>query len=462
VRAFLALLLLGALVSSAVPASSDTEFEPAYNSLVLVNFAVPSRVETNSRLHVAEITAYFGSRLQRVQASLDELVSLKLAGRAPRWASFTLEPAVLDSLVIRWAGFDVQVEEAWTHPPVEGRDTVIRLGQRVEAGEVVVLNLLWQPDAQDRTAADWRPRIDVETLSEPPLGARFYISEEDAGVIAVHERIGGRMVRALPTGGQPRDLAWDPARQRLYAAVAGRDELVSFDPVGRETIRRVPLSFGADPTRVLLSTDRQRIAVLAPGRDLVFLFSASSFQEIAKIRVGQHPVDMAEDPRSGRIYVSCLTAGRVDVIDPYVAEVVTSFEGLESPTQLLVLRSGLLAVGQNPGRRLHLLDPNTGALQSTLNPCGPTDGMVEVPRVDRLFVLSNFCSEISVFRPEAGLELAAIRISELAGLPSLGPRGAEIYVPLPESGQVMLISVDRTSNQRWIDVGPGAWRVVAP
>ncbi|RKZ14120.1 hypothetical protein DRQ53_12300, partial [bacterium] len=208
--------------------------------------------------------------------------------------------------------------------------------------------------------------------------------------------------------------------------------------------------------------DGQRIAVLGPGRDQLYLFSAASLQELAKIPVGQDPVSLAEDPRSGRIFVSCRTAGRIDVVDPESARVVARFEQLDSPSELVVLRSGILAVGQQRGRSINLLDPATGALLGAVELCGSADGLVEVERLDRLFVLSNFCSEITITRPLAGLETGAIRLEERAGLPTLGPRGAEIYLPLPDSRRVALIAVDRGVERRYLDVGPTPWRVVAP
>lgn len=460
-RAILVLMLAASCASAPAMAGSSV-FDPAHEALVVINVATPKLVRTSARLHLGTLEVCSGSRTTSVDPLFEELDSGELAGRAPRWGSFTLEPGLLDSLVIHWKDIEVRVSEAWTRPASATRASAIPLMRRVVAGEVLVLNLLWQPDAQAADAADWRPVFELEELAEPPLGARMYVSEEARGIVSVLERRSGRMVRGLPVGGEPRDMVWDPLRHRLYVATAGRDELVSVDLSGPASLSRLPLTFGADPTRVLLSRDRERIAVLAPGRDMVFLFSANSLQEIARIRVGQGPVGMTEAARDRRIFVSCRLDGRIDVIDPERGQVVDQFTQFDSPGEIVTLRSGLLALGQRSGRRVKFLDPATGAVRSAIDLCGPVQGLVDAPRVDRLFALTNLCSEVAILRAASGLEVGRIRLDERAALISLGPRQAELLVPLPGSRRIMLVSIDHTADRRFFEVGPGPWRAVAP
>lgn len=444
----------------AVPRNS-TAFDPTSQALVLVNLSVPARAETRARLELLSATLFTSAAQYPAEIESRVLDSYDLAGRAPRWARFEVSPGQVDSLELTWSGIEVQLDEAWIRVPVQG-PTTIPVHQWIDEGGALVLNLRWSPDEQPVAAADWSPSFELEEIPEPPLGGRVYVSEEDEGVVSVFERVNGRMVRALVLGGNPRDLKWDPLRQRLYVVLGGRDELAILDVAGLETIRRAPLSFGADPTRVLLTEDRQRLAVLAPGRDMVFLYSAASLQETAKVRVGQGPVAMAEDPRTGLIYVSCRTAGEIDVIDPVRGRVVNTFAGFESPTELASLQSGLLAVSEERNGRVDLVDPASGSIQSSVRICGTAGYLVEVATLDRLYVLDTFCSEIAILRPRAGLEVGSIQLTERAGLLALGPRGTELLVPLPDSRRAALISVDRGDALLYLDVGSGPWRVIVP
>jgi hypothetical protein len=141
---------------------------------------------------------------------------------------------------------------------------------------------------------------------------------------------------------------------------------------------------------------------------------------------------------------------------------VNTFAGFESPTELAALESGLLAVGQDRTGRVDLVDPTSGSVQSSIRICGTAGYMVEVVRLDRLYVLDNFCSEIAMLRPRAGLEVGSIPLAERAGLPALGPRGTELLVPFPDSRRAALISVDRGDALLYLDVGAGPWRVIVP
>ena len=461
-RALHLLVLALLLVPSNAWTSSPDGFQPSFEAMVLVTLSAPERALTTARLRLADVTVHAGARLEGPEPKFQLLESRELAGRAPRLVELAVEPTVIDSVVFHWSGVEVQIGDEWVSPAVGRRSSVLVLSTRVEAGEVLILNLHWDPDAQPASSPDWYPVLTIEEHREPPLGATLYASEEGVGVVAVYDRLSGRLVRGLPTGGSPRDLCWDELRQRLYVAVAGRDELLIFDPLGAETVRRVPLSFGSDPTRVVLTPDRKWIAVLAPGRDLVFFFSASSLQEVARVHVGHGPVGMVADPSSGRILVTSHPAGRIDAIDPEQMRVVAQFDQVDNPTDIVQVESGLFAVGDSRSRRIALIDPNSGARVSEMSVCGPVTSLVSVPRIDQLFAVSDNCRAVTLLRPASGLEVRSIRLDGRGGIPSLSPSGADVFLPLPDSARILVLASDRGSVTRVIDTGTGVWRVIAP
>jgi YVTN family beta-propeller protein len=448
-------------VGSLLAPERTTAFDPVGDGLVIVNISAPARVHQDARIRLDSAVMWSNGQASVGELEFDELQASRLAGRAPRWARFVVSEGIVDSLVLHWSGFETRIDEAWIQPS-EARATVIPLHRRIDRAEAIVLNLRWNVDASEPDDEAWVPLLELEDLLEPPVGGRVYVSEEGEGIVSVFDRVTGRMVRAIPVGGAPRDLAWDEVLQRLYVVVAGRDELAVIDVAGRETLRRVPLSFGAEPTRVWLTRDRQRVAVVAPGRDLVFLYSAGSLQEIAKVRVGQEPVAIVEDRGGGRLFVSCRKAGEIAVVDPAIGRVISRFEGFESPTELAMLESGLLAVGQDRVSRVDLVDPNSGASLSSLQTCGATRALLSVGRFDRLYVVDRMCSEISIFRPESGLEIGAFPLKHDVGLPNLDPRESVLLLPVPETRRVVLLAIDSGEELLSCDVGPGPWRVIAP
>jgi DNA-binding beta-propeller fold protein YncE len=429
--------------------------------MIVVNLSVPAETESSARMSLRSATAWVSGEPFLAAPRFVEVQSDEIEGRAPRWARFEVSTGVLDSLVLDWARFEVRVDGAWIEPAPPWR-SVIPVGRTLNRGDALVVNLVWFPDAVFDEDPSWRPVFEIEEIPEPPLGGRIYVSEEDEGIVSIFERVRGRMVRAIALGGRPRDMTWDPLRQRLYVVVAGRHELVVVDVAGRETIRRVPLGFGADPTRLLLTRDLQRVAVVVPERDVVSVFSTASLQEIVQIRVGQFPVAIVEDVAGGKLYVSCLKSGEVYVLDASTGSILARFQGFESPTELAPLESGLIAVGQDRGSRIHLIDPASGGIQSSLRTCGSVAGLIAVERLDRLYAVDSFCSEIAVFRPRAGLEIASIRLDERVGLPALDSRAVDLILPMPDSRQVALIAVERGDVRLKFDVGGGPWRAISP
>ena len=64
--------------------------------------------------------------------------------------------------------------------------------------------------------------------------------------------------------------------------------------------------------------------------------------------------------------------GEIAVIDPSIGRVINRFGGFESPTELAMLESGLIAVGQDRVSRVDLVAPNSGVAVSPLQTCGAT------------------------------------------------------------------------------------------
>jgi YVTN family beta-propeller protein len=112
----------------------------------------------------------------------------------------------------------------------------------------------------------------------------------------------------VPVQGSNRSLAWDsdsPLNPHLGAITAS-------DPSGKQPARTAPA--GTRPYDVLVGRNGQ-IFVSDWAQAHVLVLEANTLRTIDKIRVGEHPTQLALHPRDDRLFVACASSNSVSVID---------------------------------------------------------------------------------------------------------------------------------------------------
>ena len=451
--------LVGALLCLAAPARAATD-ESAHLQLFV---AVPTVASTPTELRVERVELVGQIETYAFSAARPVLVSEELRGRVTLFVDAAFAADVIDSVRVVWAGASVEVDRAPTTLPLAGTSTSLALGRRIEAGTAAVFHLHWNPDATDPTRAAWAPELRLEEPEVPAVAAMLFVSQEGSGTVAVVDRRSGVVVDAIVTSGAPRGLAWSSAQQRLFVAVAGRDEVAVIDPGQSRVARRVPLEVGDDPTRLLLSADGTRLVVLCPGRDVLVVLSTASLQEIGRVLLDPGVLSMVEQPSTGRVFVSATQGRRIAVVDPKQLQVVRTLERADAPGELAWLGDDEgLVIASRHDRSLEEVDPATGAQRSSMNLCGTVTGLAHQSRTDRLIAVVDLCREVVFLRPVRALEVGSVRLESAGGLPTLDPEDRMLFVPLPHENAVLSIHTSHVRDLRRIETAARPYQIVVP
>lgn len=457
-----ALRLLILLLVVPAPRASRA-FDPGAQASLSTYVRLPERAAARVRLVVDAFVVSRPDGRVRVEPTRPSLDTHDDAGHSLEWMRTTLEPGPIDTLEVSFAEARIHVAGAWTTVDLTGETIDFALDREVVPGECLVVHLAFDPDAVPADSEAWHPVVRRRHPDRVPLGQRIFVALEGAGTVAVVDRRTGETNEELGVGGRPRDLVYSPVERRLYVAVAQRDELVAVDLGDVDRIRRLPLRFGDDPTRLLLTRDERSVFALARGHDALVQVSASSFQEVARINLEPRPVDLVEDPRTGRIFVSSETSRTVEVVDVQKASVVARFVVSDAPGELEFLAdTGQIVVAARNGRSVERIDAGTGASIDAVDLCGPVRGMVYQERAKRLYAALAVCDELTVLRPSLDLEIDRAPLPARPGLLHLDPEGRTVLVPLPGENAVFTVDTTRTGETRRILVGPRPVAVVIP
>jgi YVTN family beta-propeller protein len=156
---------------------------------------------------------------------------------------------------------------------------------------------------------------DPERVAVSRDGRRLYVSEEDAGQLAVLDAADGRVLATVPVGREPEGVRVSP-NGRWVLATSEEDNTVtivdarSYKVLGTAKVGERPrdLAFSADSRFAYVSGEADasiyRVAVSA----------GAPATQLIKLRPQARPMGVALDARRGRLYVGTGRAGTVAVI----------------------------------------------------------------------------------------------------------------------------------------------------
>jgi YVTN family beta-propeller protein len=156
---------------------------------------------------------------------------------------------------------------------------------------------------------------DPERVAVSRDGRRLYVSEEDAGRLAVLEAAGGRVLATVPVGREPEGVRVSP-NGRWVLVTSEEDNTVTIVDtksdavVGKATV-------GARPRDLAFSPD-SRVAYVTGEADAslyrIAVPAGAPAAEFFKLRREVRPMGVALDARQGRLYVGAGRAGTVAVV----------------------------------------------------------------------------------------------------------------------------------------------------
>jgi DNA-binding beta-propeller fold protein YncE len=279
------------------------------------------------------------------------------------------------------------------------------------------------------------------------------------------DRLSGRVVGARWVDDDPRGIAYSGTEQMFYVALADQDAIGVLEALSLTPINVVPLQFGDEPSRLLISTDRALLFVLSPGSRTLTGMSLRSLQQQFRLPVDQGPMSLAQDPVSGYVYVACEDAGIVQVVDPRLGSVVASLAPAPAPQEVIVDPfTRALFVGGTVQRRVYQinLSEEDDIAGGEINLCGSALGLAYNPKTLRLYAGIPRCRNLAVVRPELGIEFASVPLPGEPGLMAFDQEFRQLFVVLPREGAVAIVNPNRGLVETVVDVGARPFAVVVP
>ena len=189
---------------------------------------------------------------------------------------------------------------------------------------------MWVTSAGDGSLWQHAPELDQRVphdLGGAPHGMRVAadgsfaaVANTAAGTVDLVDLTAGDVtlpVRSVKAGPSPIQVAIDASGVRVYAAVAGRSQVVAVDVASGEVVER--LSVPSAAAQVWVTATGQLLSAnqgteTDPGTTLSVIDTAT-FTETALIEVGAGPHGVVADPEGERAWVTNMYDDSVSIVD---------------------------------------------------------------------------------------------------------------------------------------------------
>jgi DNA-binding beta-propeller fold protein YncE len=221
-------------------------------------------------------------------------------------------------------------------------------------------------------------------LRDMACGGKYvYVASYLRNRIEVIDREAWQRVASLKLPHRPQALAASPDGSRLAILQSGNRELMLVEPEaasGFSKTRHIDAVASASDLEWL---DESRIALLARGKDSIFLVNLAADEEKGRILPVKLPTDingMVYHPSTEKLYVLSGNSKRVYEIDPASGsyETISLEEDLDYPSFLATLDANRLAVGSETDGRIAVLDLPSGDISSRIQSNLPPKLMLQL------------------------------------------------------------------------------------
>jgi YVTN family beta-propeller protein len=178
--------------------------------------------------------------------------------------------------------------------------------------------------------------------SEPMLAV---VARGDGMVNLYRARgIGLQLVKSIPAGKRPGEMCLDPNGKRIFVGEAAENSVGEIDLATQSVVATMTDTALKSPDGCTVSPDSSKLYMIDSSGDVVFVFSTSSHQLLAKIPVGKEPRRALFSIDGKMLLVSNAHSDTISVIDPATDKVLREIKAGKEPRDMLWTTDGKMLV----------------------------------------------------------------------------------------------------------------------
>lgn len=307
---------------------------------------------------------------------------------------------------------------------------------------------------------EFSPGFSAVIPARPIADNAGFVANTGSNSITVFDKTLAQAVAAIETCAEPRGLAIDPPRRRLYVACSRDDEIQAFDVSSGALVERAPLSPGDRPGELALTPDGRTLLSANGGSNSVGVFDALSLTLRDRLSVGNAPASISIDPAGRRAFVFNTFSSSLSVIDLASRRLAGSVTIDAAPLRGQFSRRGdRLYIVHERSPYMTVLDPERLSSVTRARLRTGVDA-IAVDRVRDLVCLgSENDTSIEFYDPRALMPLYSVRIRAGASHLAIDGDTSRLYAVSADTSSLIVVDLANRKVVSEIDLGRDPSRV---
>ena len=237
-----------------------------------------------------------------------------------------------------------------------------------------------------------------------------------------------------------------------FTAFRGDDVISVFDTGARRELARIHV--GDEPIQVLLTWEGDRLFVSNLSSNEILTIDTATFQIVDRIQTAAQPLDMALSPDGQTLYVTNSGAGTLTLID-----VASSSSRIVRLPSMVSGPYGVAATGE----RIYITDINADQIL-VISPDGSIEHRLPVPSQPRSLALSPDATKLYVTSMSSNLltiiDVGNNQVAHTIPLPVSGtfavapsPDGGKVYLTAHGEGELIVVDVRQNTVLKTLSIG---------
>lgn len=293
----------------------------------------------------------------------------------------------------------------------------------------------------------------------PPACTRnAYVSNSFSNSVSIIDTDTHKVVATVPTGAAPVNPTFTPDRRKVYVSNSQADTLTVIDVATHQTTS-LPAG-GKSPSGLAFSADGAILYVsfigdlfVAPGS--VRSIELSTGKASAPIPMGADPERIALSPDGQRLYVNNLLDGTMSIVDTATRSVVSTLKLGDLPFNPLMSPDGsVVYVGVMSANHIAVVDTRTNQVSRTI-PADSPNGLTFSNDFQSLFVSNALSGTVQQVSLTTNALLKTQMVGGVPGNIAVLPDGKHAYMVRPDGETVELLDTASLMIAGTITVGSG-------
>ncbi|MBI4384461.1 MAG: beta-propeller fold lactonase family protein [Nitrospinae bacterium] len=270
-------------------------------------------------------------------------------------------------------------------------------------------------------------------------GGEVWVANMKGANVQVIDADSGQVVKAIPTGAGAHNVTFSPDGKLAFISNLGTNSITIIDAVSKEKL--ADIATGVKAHDVAVSPDGKMAVACNVGAGNITFIDVASRKAVHTMPTGEKPFTAVFSPGGRQVYVVNAGPANISVIDTSTRQITKTLAGAKGAMAIKPTDDwGLLWLTAPEDNKLLLMNPRTGAVESSIEVPGEPHGLAISPDGKTAYVGQRGLNQISMIDIASGKIVKSMPLGKRPDMIAVSSDGKSVFVAIRDENQLAFVS----------------------